>query len=249
MPLPSATPLCVGLIPARLAATRLPNKPLIEIAGKPMIRHVWERTLRTPSLTRVAIATPDAEIAAAAHGFGAEVVMTSPNHRSGTDRLAEAASVLALPEEAIVVNIQGDEPLLDPAAIEATVQLLLLDPTLPMASLMCPCPEIDRDNPACVKVVCAANGDALYFSRARLPFPRNATDTPVMQHVGLYAYRRRFLATYSTLSPTPLETTESLEQLRVLENGYRIRMARVEAAPIGVDTPEDLARVLQLLGA
>ena len=173
--------------------------------------------------------------------------MTSSAHRSGTDRLAEAAEVLGLPPNAIIVNIQGDEPLLNPAAIEATVQLLLADPDLPMASLMCPCPEIDRDNPACVKVVCAANGNALYFSRARLPFPRNATPTPVMQHVGLYAYRRHFLATYSTLLPTPLEMTESLEQLRVLENGYRIRMARVEAAPIGVDTPEDLARVRRLL--
>ena len=249
MYLPTSSPLCVGLIPARLAATRLPNKPLIEIGGKPMIQHVWERALRTPSLTRVAIATPDAEIADAAHRFGAEVVMTSPNHRSGTDRLAEAATLLDLLADTIVVNIQGDEPLLDPMAIEATVQLLLADPELPMSSLMCPCPEIDRDNPACVKVVCALNGDALYFSRARLPFPRNATATLVMQHVGLYAYRRHFLATYSTLTPTPLELSESLEQLRVLENGYRIRMTRVESAPIGVDTPEDLARVIQLLGA
>ena len=173
--------------------------------------------------------------------------MTSSAHRSGTDRLAEAATHLGLPPDAIVVNIQGDEPLLDPAGIEATVQLLLADPTLPMASLMCLCPEIDRDNPACVKVVCALNGDALYFSRARLPFPRSAAPALVMQHVGLYAYRRHFLAAYSTLPPTPLETAESLEQLRVLENGFRIRMARVEAAPIGVDTPEDLARVRLLL--
>jgi 3-deoxy-manno-octulosonate cytidylyltransferase (CMP-KDO synthetase) len=243
---PTETPI-VGLIPARLAATRLPNKPLIEIAGQPMIRHVWERARSAAGLSAVAFATPDLEIKQAAEAFGAQAIMTSAAHRSGTDRLAEAATLLDLPDHAIVVNIQGDEPLLNPAGIEAVVALLLADSALPMASLMCPCPPEDRDNPDCVKVVTAANGDALYFSRARIPFPRNATDTIPMQHVGLYAYRRDFLATFASLAPTPLERTESLEQLRVLENGYRIRMASVEQAPIGVDTPEDLERVRALL--
>ncbi|HLK58523.1 MAG TPA: 3-deoxy-manno-octulosonate cytidylyltransferase [Chthonomonadaceae bacterium] len=241
------TPI-VGLIPARLAATRLPNKPLIDIAGRPMIHHVWERARSAPSLSQVAIATPDQEIIEAAQAFGAQAILTDPTHRSGTDRLAEAATLLDLPAQAIIVNIQGDEPLLDPAAIEAVVALLVADPSLPMSSLMCPCPPEDWDNPGCVKVVAAPNGDALYFSRARIPFPRNTTEIVTMQHVGLYAYRRDFLATYAALPPTPLERTESLEQLRVLENGYRIRMARIEQAPIGVDTPEDLVRARQLLG-
>jgi 3-deoxy-manno-octulosonate cytidylyltransferase (CMP-KDO synthetase) len=238
----------VGLIPARLASTRLPNKPLLEIAGWPMIRHVWERARRVRGLEDAVFATPDSEIVAAAQTFGAKALLTSPAHRTGTDRVAEAASLLHLPDEAIVVNIQGDEPLLEPEAIEAVLMPLLEDETLPMASLMCPCPDYDLDNPACVKVVCDRNGEALYFSRARIPFPRNpGGGATVMQHVGLYAYRRGFLATFTALPPTPLEQTEGLEQLRALENGYRIRLMRVEKAPIGVDTPEDLARARALM--
>lgn len=241
-------PRIVGLIPARLAATRLPNKPLIDIAGRPMIQHVWERARRAQGLAEVAIATPDVEIARVVEAFGARAVMTSAAHRSGTDRLAEAATHLGLAPSDIVVNIQGDEPLLEPRDIEAVLTPLLADPGLPMASLMCPCPEEDRDNPACVKVVCALNGEALYFSRARLPFPRNPLGPAmVMQHIGLYAYRRDFLATFASLPPTPLEQTEGLEQLRALEHGYRIRMVRIEVAPIGVDTPEDLERASRLL--
>lgn len=215
-----------------------------------MVRHVWERARRARGVSEVAIATPDAKIMEAAALFGARAIMTSDRHRSGTDRLAEAADIMGLDPDDIVINIQGDEPLLPPSAIEAVIGPLLEDPDLPMSSLMCPCPEGERDNPACVKVVSASNGDALYFSRARLPYPRNLDGIAiVMQHVGLYAYRRSFLATYATLAPTPLETTELLEQLRVLENGYRIRMVRVERAPVGVDTPEDLehARALMAL--
>jgi 3-deoxy-manno-octulosonate cytidylyltransferase (CMP-KDO synthetase) len=244
----SETPRIVALIPARLASTRLPDKPLLDIAGWPMIRHVWERARQTPGVTQVAIATPDPAIEAAAQAFGATVVMTDPNHRSGTDRIAEAATHLQLSPQDIVINVQGDEPLLSPASIEAVYGPLQADPALPMASLMCPCPEIDKENPACVKVVVARNNDALYFSRSRVPFPRSATPVAeVMQHVGLYAYRRHFLETYSALAPTPLEQTESLEQLRVLEHGYRIRMTLVESAPIGVDTPEDLERARRLI--
>ena len=227
-------PHIIGLIPARLASTRLPDKPLVDISGWPMLRHVYERAREAQGVQEVAIATPDRAIAEAAQAFGARVLLTADTHLSGTDRLAEAARLLGLDGEAIVVNIQGDEPLLDPAGIEAVFAPLRDDPHLPMSSLMCPCPPHERDNPACVKVVCAQNGDALYFSRARVPFPRNPSGenaAPVMQHIGLYAYRNHFLQTYATLSPTPLERTEGLEQLRVLENGYRIRMARVETAP------------------
>ena len=237
----------VGLIPARLAATRLPNKPLADIGGKPMIQYVWERALKVRGITQVAIATPDEAILEAVQAFGGQAIMTSAAHRSGTDRLAEAAEVLGLSSEAIVVNIQGDEPLLEPLAIEASVAPLLADPTLPMTSLMCPCPPEDLDNPGCVKVVCALNEDALYFSRALLPYPRTKTSIEVMQHIGLYAYRRHFLTTFAALPPTPLEQAEGLEQLRALENGYRIRMVRVEEAPVGVDTLEDLDRVRQIL--
>ncbi len=214
-----------------------------------MIQWVWERASMAKGITRVAICTPDTEIAYAAARFGAEAVMTSPTHRSGTDRLAEAAITLHLADMDIVVNIQGDEPLLDPSGIEKVAALLREDASVPMSSLSCPCPPEDLDNPDCVKVVCARNGDALYFSRSRIPFPRKESLNVTLQHVGLYAYRASFLKMYSSLAPTPLEQTESLEQLRVIENGYRIRMAHSEHAPIGVDTPEDLERVRRILAS
>jgi 3-deoxy-manno-octulosonate cytidylyltransferase (CMP-KDO synthetase) len=242
------TPTVIGLIPARLAATRLPNKPLVDIAGWPMVRHVWERARRARGLAEVAIATPDEEIVQAVESFGAKAIRTAAAHRSGTDRLAEAAQHLGLAPDDIVVNIQGDEPLLEPSAIETVLAPLLADAALPMASLMCPCPPEDWDNPACVKVVCARDDAALYFSRARIPFPRHPDGLAnVMQHIGLYAYRRHFLATFASLPPTPLEQTEALEQLRALEHGYRIGMARIPTAPVGVDTPEDLERARRLL--
>lgn len=236
-----------GMIPARMASTRLPDKPLADIAGQPMIQHVWERARAARGVEQVLLVTPDAAIIAAAERFGATALLTSDRHRSGTDRLAEAAAILQLPEEAIVINIQGDEPLLEPTSIEAVLAPLLADPSLPMSSLMCPCPQSEWDNPNTVKVVCGLNGRALYFSRAHLPFPRQATGAQVMQHIGLYAYRRDFLARYAALAPTPLEQTESLEQLRVLEHGFAIQMVEVAQAPVGVDTPEDLARVRALV--
>ena len=240
----------VILIPARLAATRLPDKPLKEIGGKTMIQHVWERVSKVRGANLVAVATPDPIIADTVERFGGLSVLTSSAHRSGTDRIAEAANLLNLAPHAVLVNVQGDEPLIDPANVEAAVAPLLEDESLSMSSLMCLCPSEERVNPACVKVVCALNGDALYFSRSSLPYDRTAERTenvPAYQHIGLYAYRRDFLATFASLPPSPLEQTESLEQLRVLENGYRIRMVLVENAPIGVDTPEDLERVRRLL--
>lgn len=237
----------VGLIPARLASTRLPNKPLADIHGKPMIAHVWDRVQKSTLVSDAAVATPDEEIVRAVEAFGGRAIRTSASHRSGTDRLAEAATLMGLADSDIVVNIQGDEPLLDPSSIDAVVSALQADRDLQMSSLMCPCPYEDLDNPGCVKVVFDRNGNALYFSRARVPFPRQRDGATVFQHIGLYAYRRHFLAMVASLPATPLEMTESLEQLRVLEHGYPIRMVRVNSAPIGVDTLEDLERVRSLL--
>jgi len=234
----------VGMIPARLAATRLPKKPLLDIEGKPMVQRVWERARRAASLHEVIVATPDEEIRTVVEAFGGRVIMTAHHHRSGTDRLAEAASTITAD---IIVNIQGDEPLIHPEDIDAAVRPFMADATLQMTSLMCPCPDEERSNPATVKVVCSLSGDALYFSRARIPFTRNDTGLPVMQHIGLYAYRKDFLLTFASLTPTPLEQTEALEQLRVLEHGYRIRMVRVPRAPLSVDTPNDLARVRAII--
>lgn len=236
----------IGIIPARLAATRLPDKPLLDICGKTMIQRVWERARAATLLEEVLVATPDEAIHRAVQSFGGRAVMTSATHRSGTDRLAEAAAGL---DAEIIVNIQGDEPLIDPRSIERAAEPLLADPALEMSSLMCVCPAEERDNPATVKVVCDRQGNALYFSRARIPHERVEAAVPVMQHIGLYAYRRGFLLRFPHLEPTPLERTESLEQLRALENGVRIRMVRVEQAPLSVDTPEDLERVRRMVAS
>lgn len=232
------------IIPARLAATRLPNKPLIDIAGKPMVRHVYERASRAVSAQQVLVATPDPDIYDAVIGFGGAAVMTAASHRSGTDRVAEAAQ--SLPDDvSVIVNAQGDEPLLDPDTIDAAVAALTADAA--MASVMCPLPDGRESDPNVVKVVTDTNGYALYFSRSPLPYRRDsAAPYAPKQHVGLYVYRRDFLALFPTLAPTPLERAESLEQLRALENGYRIRMVETAHAPESVDTPEDLERVRAL---
>ncbi len=233
----------VAIIPARLAATRLPDKPLADIAGKPMVQHVYERAARAMRIADVLVATPDAAIADAVRAFGGRVALTAPDHPTGTDRVAEAAR--ALPADVfIVVNVQGDEPLLDPQTVDAVAGALLDDASVVMASVMCPLPPGRENDPNVVKVVCDQTGFALYFSRSPLPYRRNP-DAPYAprQHVGLYAYRRDFLETLTRLAPTPLEQAESLEQLRVLEHGYRIRMVETDRAPESVDTPEDLERV------
>jgi 3-deoxy-manno-octulosonate cytidylyltransferase (CMP-KDO synthetase) len=235
----------VGIIPARMAATRLPGKPLVDICGKPMIQHVWEKARQARHLLDVYVATPDSEIARAVERFGGMAIMTSDRHRTGTDRLAEAAGRM---DADVIVNIQGDEPMIDPASIDAAVEPLVSDPDLQMTSLMVRCPDDQLDSPATVKVVCARNGDALYFSRARVPYDRSGGNgVAVMQHIGLYAYRRAFLIAYAAMEPTPLERTEMLEQLRALENGYRIRMVEVNAAPLSVDTEQDLAMVRAMM--
>ena len=237
-----------AILPARLAATRLPNKPLADIAGKPMIQHVVERARRARTLADVLVATPDAEIVRAVEAFGGRAVLTSAAHRTGTDRVAEAAAVLSS-DITVIVNVQGDEPLLDPDDVDAVAALLLADPSLVMASLMCPLPEGRENDPNVVKVVTDSAGFALYFWGSPLPYRRNADAAYApRQHVGLYAYRRDFLLQLTRLAPTPLEQAESLEQLRVLEHGFRIRMAQTARAPESVDTPEDLERVRGILG-
>ncbi|MDW8105717.1 MAG: 3-deoxy-manno-octulosonate cytidylyltransferase, partial [Armatimonadota bacterium] len=227
------------------AAVRLPNKPLLDIAGKPMIWWVWHHAKQAQTLREVMVVTPDEEIAEVVRAFGGVAVMTSPRHRSGTERLAEAAQALSAD---IIVNIQGDEPLMPPGHIDAVVRPLLEDPTLSMSSLMCPATDEEKDKPSVVKVVVDRQGNALYFSRSRIPYPREpSAPTVTYKHLGIYAYRRDFLLQYAAMEPTPLEQMEMLEQLRVLENGYRIRMVRVEQSSIGVDTEEDLERVRAIL--
>jgi 3-deoxy-manno-octulosonate cytidylyltransferase (CMP-KDO synthetase) len=236
----------VGIIPARLAATRLPNKPLLDIHGKPMVQRVWERARQASRLADVLVATPDEAIRDAVTAFGGRAVMTGHQHRSGTDRLAEAAASL---DADVIVNIQGDEPLIEPDAIDASVEPFERGAGAQMASLMCCCPEPELDSPTTVKVVCALDGTALYFSRTRIPFARAPEGAVrVMQHIGLYAYRRDFLLTFAGLEPSPLERTELLEQLRVLEHGYRIHMVEIARAPLSVDTAEDLERVRRIIG-
>lgn len=238
----------IGIIPARYASSRFPGKPLADIGGRPMIQHVYEQACRASSLTEVLIATDDQRIFDAVLRFGGEVIMTSPEHASGTDRLAEVAQRLSA--VSIVVNIQGDEPLISPATIDAVVAPLRLDPAIPMSSVMTPLRDHSAGDRNIVKVVTDLYGYALYFSRAAIPFARDSAPgaEPWKRHIGLYAYRREFLLTYAKLAPTPLEQVEKLEQLRALEHGYRIKMVEcAEDRSIGVDTPEELEFVRSLL--
>ena len=249
------------IIPARYASTRLPGKPLLDIGGKPMIVRVAERA-RDSGAERVVIATDDARIEAAVREHGIDVLMTRADHPTGTDRLAEAAAQLGLAAEAIVVNVQGDEPLLDPAVIRSVAQALHAAPDAAIATACHPLADASEFfSPNIVKVVCDQRGSALYFSRAPIPFARDAFGAslataalaglpeglPAYRHIGLYAYRAGFLARYPTLSQTTLERFEALEQLRALGHGYRI-IVEVLPGPLppGVDTEEDLVKVRAL---
>ncbi len=235
----------VVIIPARMGATRFPGKPLIDLCGKPMIQWVYERASQARGISRVMVATCDQEIIDAVAAFGGEAVMTSEAHRSGTDRLAEAAADL---DADVIVNVQGDEPLIDPASIESALEPFSTDPSVTMTSLMAPIPADLAKDPNMVKVVVSRDNWALYFSRSPIPYERKALEgRPVYGHVGLYAYTRDFLLTFSSLEPTPLEKAESLEQLRVLEHGYRIKMVEVADRPLGVDTWADLERVKEAI--
>lgn len=248
----------IAVIPARYASTRLPGKPLADIAGRPMVAWVAERA-RASGAERVVVATDHDGVAEACRAQGIQVCMTSPDCASGTDRLAEVATRLGLADEAVVVNVQGDEPLIEPELIRATALLLYDKPEAAMATVCHPLSDIvEVINPNVVKVVLDKDGHALYFSRAPIPWARDAwaerrdqlpADLPVFRHVGLYAYRVGFLKAYPGLARPTIETQESLEQLRALWHGYRIAVLTVaQASPPGVDTPEDLERVRRLLG-
>jgi 3-deoxy-manno-octulosonate cytidylyltransferase (CMP-KDO synthetase) len=238
----------LGVIPARFASSRFPGKVLAQIASKSMLQRVYERASLARYLTATIIATDDERIYDAARSFGARVVMTRADHVSGTDRVAEAASA----ENAeLVVNIQGDEPLIEPAAIDAAILPLAHDPAIVMGTLK-KAIEDPREvtDPNVVKVVTDRNGDAIYFSRCPIPFERGpARPGTHFKHIGLYVYRRDFLLGYSALPVGPLEQAERLEQLRAIENGYRIRVVETEFESLGVDTPEDLERVCKLFEA
>jgi 3-deoxy-manno-octulosonate cytidylyltransferase (CMP-KDO synthetase) len=245
-------------IPARFGSTRLPGKPLLAIAGEPMIVHVARRA-QAAGAAQTIVATDDARIGNAIGDASVRVVMTRADHASGTDRLAECAETLCWLDETIVVNLQGDEPLAPPSGIRA-VAAALAESDAPMATLATPIASREEFmNPNCVKVVCAADGTAIYFSRGPVPWPRDAfnsaqTDLPAgvpfLRHIGIYAYRAGFLRRFSRLASSPLERAESLEQLRALEHGHRIivRLAP-EPFPAGVDSPQDLERVNALLRA
>lgn len=232
------------VIPARYASTRLPGKPLADILGKPMVQHVVERALEVPGVDTVVVATDDERVLDAVRGFGGRCVMTSPAHPSGTDRLAE---VMQTVDADIYINLQGDEPLVRPGDIALLAEGMRADSSVQVGTL---CHAIDAQearNPNTVKVVLAANGDALYFSRAAIPFARDDAPARYLKHVGVYAYRREVLAAYSALPAAMLEQAEKLEQLRLLAAGLRIRAFQVAPSGPGVDTPECLARVRALM--
>ena len=220
-------------------------KSLIEIKGKPMIQHVYERSAQATIPQQVVVATDDEKVFQAVQQFGGKVVMTSSEHQTGTDRLAEVASRYA--EVDVIINVQGDEPLIDPKVIDELAQEFLNDTALQMASVMSIMDTEDYQNPNAVKVVTDLNNNALYFSRSLLPYPRVAGKANVYKHIGIYAYKKDFLLKFAKLEPTPLEQSESLEQLRALENGYKIKMIKTKSKFIGVDSIEDLQTVNELL--
>lgn len=242
----------IGAIPARYGSTRFPGKALADLAGRPLIWHVYQRASLARSLDEVWVATDDERILQAVEGFGGRARMTSRSHRSGTDRLAEL--VRDLPCD-LVVNVQGDEPLIEPEAIDRAVEPLAKDPALPLGTLACPLDPEAAGDPNVVKVVVDREGFALYFSRAAIPYLRAGgrgpegpgQATPVLQHLGLYVYRRETLLQVAAWEPTPLELAEGLEQLRALERGIRIRVVVTDHPSVGVDTPADLERVRRIL--
>ncbi len=238
----------VGIIPARRAATRFPGKPLARIAGRPMLEWVFAGAGHAKRLSRVLVATDHSEIVSACHRFGAEAVLTSPEHPTGTDRVAEVAAGLS---ENIIVNIQGDEPLIEGFVIDAAVAALEADPAAPMATIVHPAESSVLDDPNRVKVVLDQRNRALYFSRAPIPAALEpGREAPYWQHVGLYAYRRSFLLEFVKLPRTPLERAEGLEQLRALEHGFPIAVAVIEGwQSIPVDVPEDIPCVETALRA
>ncbi len=239
----------VCIIPSRYESSRFPGKPLADLCGKPMIQHVYERVLKSPVVSYAAVATDDERIFHAVKGFGGNAVMTSTRHRSGTDRIAEAVSAMGLADSDVVVNIQGDQPLFEPAQVEEVSRPLLDDRTVEFSTLIY---RIRREeevtHPNAVKVVFDRNHFALYFSRATIPYVRDVgLRAAYFKHHGIYAYRKSFLTTFTLLDEGVLEKLEALEQLRALEHGYRIKVVETAHDSVEVDTPAELARVREIL--
>jgi len=247
---PSAT--AVVIIPARYQSTRFPGKPLADIVGRPMIEHVYRHAEAAQSVHHVLVATDDPRIQDAVTAFGGDVRMTSASHTTGTDRLAAVAQNI---ECDLIVNVQGDEPLIEPSLIDESLAVLVSEPTCSIATVHCPITDpVELADPNVVKVVVDRAGNALFFSRAAIPHHRShrsaVNGEPLgHKHIGLYVYRRDCLLSLARLKPTPLERIEQLEQLRALESGYRIRTIETVQDPIGVDTPDDLQRVRRIMSA
>ncbi len=235
---------CLIVIPARMGSTRFPGKPLVDLLGKSMVQRVYEAAIASKVGDQVVVATPDQVIIDACAAFGATGILTRYDHITGTDRIAEVAERLVAE---VYVNVQGDEPLIQPSSIAACANPLLNDPTIEMGSVYCDCAQSEEENPAVVKVVTDENDFALYFSRYPIPFPRNPREVSLKKHLGLYAFRREPLLKFSGWSPTTLELTESLEQLRFLGNGVRIKMSKSEGAELAIDTPEQADEVRAIL--
>ena len=229
------------VIPARFGSTRLPGKPLADIAGKPMIQRVYERVTNAKKPEVFIVATDDQRVYDAVQSFGGTVVMTDANHPTGTDRLAEVAQQYT--DLDVIINVQGDEPMIDANLIDQLAELFESDDVLQMATVATPLLEEEYDEPSAVKVILNKRNDAMYFSRSLIPYPRHDFVKTPLKHIGIYAYRRQFLLDYAKMEPTAAEQTESLEQLRALENGFAIRVITTDKRFVGVDTPEDLARV------
>ncbi len=241
-------PNCYGIIPARYKSHRFPGKPLADILGKPMFYHVYERAVSCPLLQKVWLATDDRRIYDAAESLAVPVVMTDPDHPSGSDRIMEAADILGLEDDAVIVNIQGDEPALDPEMLRRLVEPFA-DPKIQVTTLARIIDARQAENTDRVKVVRSQPGYALYFSRSKIPFIRDdaQTDTDYLLHIGIYAYRLSALRTFTSLPPSPLEQIEKLEQLRFLEAGIAIYVVLTDYQGFGVDRPEDLQLILRHL--
>lgn len=243
----SEKPKVVGVIPARYGSSRFPGKIIAELAGKPMIQWVYEQARKSTLLDELYVAVDDERVSNCVEGFGGKIIMTDSNLQSGTDRVSAAVEKL---DDCIVVNIQGDQPLFNPIMIDETVQALLDDPLLQMSTLKIKIEEEDYNDPDVVKVVVDENDNALYFSRSLIPYSRDNEKIDVYEHVGLYVYRKDFLLKISKLPQSKLEKIEMLEQLRVMEKGYKIKVLETKSskiAGISVDTLEDLAKVEQLI--
>ena len=239
-------PECYGVIPARYQSSRFPGKPLAEIAGRPMIWHVYEQARQCSALSAVVLATDDDRIRSTAQQYEIPVVMTREDHPSGTDRVLEAADRMNLPADAVVINIQGDEPALEPAMLSELVQPFV-EPEVQVATLACRISAREADDPDRVKVVFAADGRALYFSRSPIPYHRDSRQDEFYGHIGLYAFRMKVLKKFVTLDQSPLEVSEKLEQLRLLENNIPIHVVLTEHRSVGVDRPEDIQVVEQII--